>query len=103
MKKVTLDAVRKQFCANDPLDALKEIRKRLDETMTMDETAELMCAIGTDMEEQLSKEGESFSPIERILWTVKEAYILGSLRTAEIILAANAAAYNDLAGEEPGQ
>lgn len=102
MNKLTLEAVKKQFCTDTPLDDLKEIRKRLDETMTMDETAELMCVIGKDMEEQLSKEGETWAPIDRILWTVKEAYILGSLNMADIMMSANAAAYNDLAGEEPG-
>lgn len=103
MKELTMETVKKQFCTDDMLNTLKEIRKQLDETMTMDETAELMCAIGADMEEQLSKEGETFAPIDRILWTVKEAFILGSLNMAKTMLDANAAAYNDLAGGEPGQ
>ena len=101
MKKLTLEAVKEQFCVDDRTEALTEIRKRLDETMTIDEATELMCAIGNDMEEQISKIGETWAPIGRILWAVKEAYILGSLNMAEQILAANEAAYKDLAGAEP--
>lgn len=78
-QSLTLEAVKEQFCITDKRDAMEKIRERLDDAWSMEQTAKLTAQIGEQMDKMCKDEGITFSPVQRIMWAVLEAYILGSM------------------------
>lgn len=101
-KAVSLGAVKEQFCAEDKTATLEAIRERLDELMDIDAAAEMLQDIGEDMEKQIKVNGLDWSPIEKMLWAVKEAFIFGALDMAEKMMLVADMGYEALAGEGEG-
>lgn len=98
-KTLTLEAVKEQFCIADKRESLEKIRQHLEDAWDIEEAAKLMVCIGEDMEKQIKENGLTWTPVERILWAVREAFILGSLDTAEKFMAVADMGYEALAGE----
>lgn len=99
---LTLEAVKEQFCTADKMECLKKMRQHLDDAWSIDEAAKLTVCICEDMEKQIKENGLTWAPGERILWAVREAFILGSLDTAEKFMVAADMSYEALAGEQRG-
>lgn len=98
-KPLTLEAVREQFCIADKPEALKKMSEQLESVWDIDRAAELTHKITERMDMELKTEGASWTPMERILWTVKEAFILGCLDMAEKMMSVNDMGYEALTGE----
>lgn len=98
-KAVFLEAVKEQFCAEDKIATLEAIRERLDELMDIDEAAEMLQYIAEDMDKQIKAHGLDWSPMEKMLWVVKEAFIFGALDMAEKMMLVADIGYEALAGE----
>lgn len=98
-KTVTLEAVKEQFCTQDKREALEKIRDRLDDIWDIEKAAQMTAEIGERMEEQIKQAGKTWTPAERILWTVREAFILGFLDMATNMMVVNDMGYKALAGE----
>lgn len=96
---VTLDAVKEQFCITDKAEALDKIASRLEDVWDFDKAAELVLHIARDMEEKVKEAGASWGTADRIVWAVKEAFILGNLSMAETLMAVNDMGYNALSGK----
>lgn len=101
-KALTLEAVKEQFCTEDKRATLEKIRDRLDDVWDIDKAGELLCTIGKDMEAQIEEQRLTWTPGERILWTVREAFILGCLDMAAKMMIVNDMGYEALAGEGAG-
>lgn len=99
---LTLEAVKEQFCTADKMEALKKIRERLDDVLDIEQAAELTVKIGGQMEKELGAGGLTWTPWERIMWTVKEAFVMGCLDMAEKLMVAADMSYEALAGEQRG-
>lgn len=96
---LTLEAVKEQFCTVDKKEALIKIREGLDDEWGIEQAAELTAEIGKKMEADTAANGLTWTPAERLLWTVKEAFILGSLDMAATMMLVNDMGYEALAGE----
>jgi len=81
-KVLTLEAVKEQFCVADKRETLEKMRQGLDDAWNINKAAKLLASIGEDMEKQLKEEGLTWTPGERFVWAVREAFILGSLDMA---------------------
>lgn len=104
MSKValTLEAVKEQFCTADKREALKQMADRLESVWDIDKAAELTVKIGEKMEKEIEAIGQTWTPGERIMWTIKEAFILGCLDMAVKMMIVNDMGYEALAGEQRG-
>ena len=100
IKALTLEAVKEQFCITDKREALEKIGDSLASAWSIERAAELTAQIGEQMDKMCKDEGITFSPAQRIMWAVKEAYIRGCLSTAEKFMIAADMGYEALAGEE---
>jgi len=98
----TLEAVKEKFCTMDKLATLKQIREQLDDVWDIDEAAKLTAQIGEQMEKGIEAAGSTWTPEERILWAVKEAFIIGSLDMAMKMMTVNDMGYEALAEESSG-
>ena len=98
-KTLTLEAVRAQFCAADKREVLEKIRETLDEACDIDWAADFTISIGEQMGKALEAEGVTFTPLERLMWAVKEAFILGSLDMATKMMIAADMGIEALVGE----
>ena len=98
-KTLTLKDVREQFCVVDKPEALKKMSEQLESIWDIDRAAELTHKIAERMDKDLKTEGASWTSMERILWTVKEAFILGCLDMADKMMSVNDMGYEALAGE----
>lgn len=98
-KDVSLEAVKAQFCTEDKSATLETIRERLDEVMNIELAAEMLQDIGEDMDKQIKANGLDLSPIEKMLWAVKEAFIFGALDMAEKMMLVADMGYEALAEE----
>lgn len=87
-KPLTLEAVKEQFCTEDKQAALQRTMDRLESEWDTQKTAELVLKIGKRMEEEIKAAGVSFGRVDRILWVVKEAFILGCLDMEEKMMIA---------------
>lgn len=96
---LTLGDVKEAFCVAEKEEALKSFRRQLDDVWDIDKAEELLCAIGEKMNAQIEEEGLTWTTWDRILWAVKEAFILGSLDMAEKLMFFNDMCYEDLARE----
>lgn len=101
MSKValTLEAVKEQFCTADKREALKQMADRLESVWDIDKAAELTVKIGEKMEKEVEAGGQTWTPGERMMWTIKEAFILGCLDMAVKMMIVNDMGYETLAGE----
>lgn len=97
---LSLEAVKEQFCVEDKKAALEAIREQLDDVWSIDDAADLTISIGERMEKLLEADGVTFTPFERMMWTVKEAFILGFLDMAEKMMTVADMGYEALAGKE---
>lgn len=100
MEPLTLEAVKEQFCTTDKEEAIKQIRERLESVWDIDKTVELTAKIGEQMEDGMEAAGVTWTRWERIMWTIKEAFILGCLDMAAKMMTANDMGYEALAGGE---
>lgn len=82
-KELAAEAMREMFCAKDKAKTLGKIRESLEEALDMEAAEQLVVDIGEDMDKQLKENGLTWTPGERILWAVREAFILGSLDMAQ--------------------
>lgn len=98
-KALTLEAVKEQFCVTDKKEALEKMRQVLDDAWDINEAAELTARIGEDMEKQLKEKGLTWTPGERFVWAVREAFILGSLDMAAKFMITADMAIEALTGE----
>lgn len=98
-KAVSLESVKEQFCTEDKTATLEAIRARIDDLMDIDTAAEMLQTIGEDMDKQIKAQGLDWSPFEKMLWAVKEAFIYGALDIAEKFMLASDMCYEALAGE----
>lgn len=98
-KVLTLEAVKEHFCTADKRESLEAIRKRLDDALDIEWAAQLTIDIGEDMEKQIKENGLDWTPVDRILWTAREAFILGCLDMASKFMIAADMGYEALAGE----
>ena len=96
---LTLGDVKEAFCVAEKEEALKSFRRQLDDVWDIDKAEELLCAIGEKMDAQIKAEGLTWTTWDRLLWVVKEAFVLGSLDMAERMMIVNDMSYADLAGE----
>lgn len=96
---VSLDAVKEQFCVADKRVVLERISEQLESVWDIDKAAELTLHIGKEMEAEIKDAEASWEPAERIMWTVKEAFILGCLDMAEKMMYVNDMGYEALAGK----
>ena len=99
-KTLTPEAVKNEFCAADKKEVLTKIRERLDDVWDIGKAADLLCTIGKEMDAHIKEEGLTWTPGDRILWAVKEAFILGSLDMAAKLMIVNDMGYEALAGQE---
>lgn len=99
-KALTLEAVKEQFCVADKREALERMRQSLDDVWDIDKAAELLASIGEDMDKQLKEKGLTWARGERLMWAVREAFILGSLDMAAKFMMTADMAIEALAGEE---
>lgn len=97
---VALSTVREQFCIEDKGEALKLFVDAFRETIGQEEACELLLSITGKMEEALETEGKTFTPIEKITWTVKEIFIAGVVEGVDKMMALNEETYKYLAGKE---
>lgn len=97
LKSITLEAVKEQFCVSDKEEAMKMIRERLESVWDYERAAELTAKIGKQAEEAATAEGVTMPAVDRLIWAIKEAFILGSLDMAETMMSANDMGYQDLA------
>lgn len=93
---LTLEAVKEQFCTVDKKEALIKIREGLDDEWDIEQAAELTVEIGKKMEADTAANGLTWAPAERLLWTVKEAFILGCLDMAAKMMIVNDMGYEAL-------
>lgn len=96
---LTLEAVKEQFCTADKREALKQMADQLESVWDIDKAAELTVKIGEKMEKELEAGGLTWAPWERIMWTIREAFILGCLDMAVKMVIVNDIGYEALAGE----
>lgn len=101
-RTVTLEDVAEQFCVQDKTKALHGIREQFDEMMDKDKATSMFIEIMEEMDKLASAEGETPSPLDRITWAVKEAYIYGCLNMAETFMTAADMGYECLAGKKVG-
>lgn len=99
-KPLTLDAVKEQFCIADKMAALGEIKEQLENTWDIEKAADLLIKIGERMEKEVKAAGVTWDRLERMLWVVKEAFILGHLDMATNMMMANEMGYEALAGQQ---
>lgn len=99
---LTLEAVKEQFCTADKWEALKQMADRLESVWDIDKAVELTAEIGEKMEKELEAGGLTWAPGERIMWAIKEAFILGCLDMAVKMMIVNDMSYGALAGEQGG-
>lgn len=97
LKNITLKAVKEQFCTSDKQEALKMIREKLESVWNYECAAELTANIGKQTKETEAAEGVTMPAADRLIWAVKEAFILGSLDMAETMMRANDMGCQDLA------
>lgn len=97
LKSITLEAVKEQFCTVDKQEALKMIREQLESVWNYEYAAELTANIGKQTNEAEATEGMTMSAVDRLIWAVKEAFILGSLDMAMTMMSANDMGYQALA------
>ena len=99
---VTLEAVKEQFCIADKREALNQMADRLESVWDIDKAAELTVKIGEKMEKEVEAGGLTWAPGERIMWTIKEAFVLGCLDMAVKMMIVNDMGYEALAEEQRG-
>lgn len=85
-KALTTEAIRELLCTNDKQKTLDKISESLEEAWDMEAAERLVVDIGEDMNKQLKANGLTWTPAERFLWAVKEAFILGSLDMIQKIM-----------------
>ncbi len=98
-KTLTPEAVKEQFCTEDKREALEGIRENLETVWDIDKTMDLAVKLGARMEKETAAAGVTWTPMERIAWVIKEAFILGSLDAVTNMMIANDLGYEALTGE----
>lgn len=99
LNTVTLEAVKEQFVIEDKAEAMSKMKALLESTWDMEKTAELTVRIQKKAEDEGKAEWDGWNTIEKVLWVVKEAFILGGMDMAEKLMAVNDMGYNALTGE----
>ena len=92
--------MKEQFCVADKRVVLERISEQLESVWDIDKAAELVLHIGRKMEAGIKDAGCSWGSAERIMWAVKEAFILGCLDMAEKMMHVNDMGYEAIAGKE---
>lgn len=92
-KAVFLEAVKEQFCTTDKREALELMREQLTDVWNLEKSAELTAKIGEAMNEAETADGVTMTQGQRLIWAVKEAFILGCLDMAEKMMTVNDMGY----------
>ena len=85
MKTFTIDEIRTAFNIDESPETCTQLAEIFRDHMTQDDTADLMLVIGRKIDEQAAKYPaekaaiESWTPYDRYLWFVREAYVAGQL------------------------
>ena len=99
MKIVTKKQVMEQFCADDLTTLLQHVREAEDSTWTPNDACEMILDIMDSLKQRCKETGENidaWSPMDRIAWIVKEAFIAGMLHGCEIWVKYNQMGVEDL-------
>lgn len=92
----TVEALEREILTTFPAAEKRRVYNQLNEDMTSDKTMEVMVAICKAMNacadaDPVSKAAmDTWTPLDRILWIVKEAYIRGVLNALAMEAEANA-------------
>lgn len=101
-KTVTAAQVKEQFIVSDVKDAMQKIREAQDKEWDMERAADLIVEIFKTLNRESERNGESiegWNTFDKLTWAVKEAYIIGFLKSFEIVMQTNQMGYNALFGE----
>lgn len=69
----------------DRLELLEKIREKLDESMTQNQAIDLLDQINMSLD-KFREEIRDWSPTDRLLWFIKDAYIAGFLYATDTMV-----------------
>ena len=101
-KTATAKQVKDNFIVSDMVEAMQKIREAQDKEWDMDRGSHLFLDILKQLSEQAAADGvslEDWTPLDKMAWAVKEAYIIGFLKSFEIVMESNKMGYAALFGE----
>lgn len=102
-KTATAAQVKEQFIMEIGMDAaLERTRDALEKEWDIEQGTRLFLDILKQLSEQAAEEGvslDSWTPLDKMAWAVKEAYIIGFLSGFEVTMKQNEMGYNALFGE----
>lgn len=83
-KTITAAQVRDNFLiTGDKLEARRNIFNTISDSIDIDDAAGMMVSIMEDLDKTVKADGgnlDSWSPLDRLTWTVKQAFCLGFVR-----------------------
>ena len=102
MKTYTIEQIRASFATSFAIEDKQKIADKVRESMNPYEAAEIVGAIIENDKEHAAKYPEEaaamaeWTQLDRILWIVKETYVLGVIQGLELAATANTATLDEL-------